>query len=89
MELLRAWLPKFAQLFGGLLAVKTIKKVYPFDWITEWEDEYANLADILQYFRQQHAQGDEDYFVPDTIPIVQMDSVLIEQIQDWYIFSAQ
>ena len=59
-------------------------------WIDELEGEYDNLADILQYFRNQnHALGDEAYFVPDTIPIVQMDSVLIEQIQDWYIFSAQ
>ena len=86
--LLRAWLPKFAQLFGGLFAVKTIKKVYPFDWIAEWEDEYANLADMLQYFRNQ-ALEDEDYFVPDIIPIAQMDSVLKEEIQDWYVFSAK
>lgn len=88
--LLRAWLPKFAQLFGGLMAVKTIRKAYPFDWIDEFECEYDSLADILQYFRQQHAQGDEDYFVPDAIPITQMDKVLRDKtIEDWYVFSAE
>lgn len=89
VALLRAWLPKFARLFGGLIAVKTIRKAYPFDWIDELECEYTNLADILQYFRHQHAQGDEDYFVPDAIPIAQIDKVLREKIQDWYVFSAE
>ena len=90
VELLRVWLPKFAQLFGGLMAVKTIRKAYPFEWIDELECEYTNLADILQYFCHQHAQGDEDYFVPDTIPITQMDKVLSKQtIEDWYVFSAK
>ena len=87
VDLLRAWLPKFAQLFGGLMAVKTIRKAYPFDWIDEFECEYDSLADILQYFRHQ-ALDDEDYSVPDAIPIAQMDSVLKEEIQDWYVFSA-
>ena len=88
VELLRVWLPKFARVFGGLMAVKTIRKAYPFEWIDELECEYTNLADMLQYFRNQ-ALEDEDYSVPDIIPIAQMDSVLKEEIQDWYVFSAK